>query len=89
MEQTVGTLTVRVDKLERDSADLFSRMNATSVAQAAISEKLSSMLVTLGEVKQAVSNLQGMPARRWEWLLRAALTALVSAACGYFLARLG
>ena len=89
MEQTVGTLTVRVDKLERDSADLFSRMNATSVAQAAISEKLSSMLVTLGEVKQAVSNLQGMPARRWEWLLRAALTALVSAACGYFLARFG
>ena len=89
MEQTVGTLTVRVDKLERDSAELFTRMNATSVAQAAVSEKLSSMLVTLGEGKQAVSNLQGMPVRRWEWLVRAVLTAAVSGMCGYFLARWG
>lgn len=87
MEQSVETLAVRVDKLESDTSELFYKVNAAAVAQAAISEKLSSMLVTLGEVKQAVSNLQQTPGRRLEAIFRAGVTALLSGICGYFLAR--
>jgi uncharacterized protein YoxC len=88
MEQTIQTLAVRVDKLERDSAELTDRVNAAAVAQAAISEKLNSVLVTLGEVKEAVARLELAPSRRLDGIIRAALTALASGIVGYFLARL-
>lgn len=88
MEQTVGTLAVRVDKLEKDNSELFYKANTTAVAQAAIGEKLSSMLVTLGEVKQAVSNIQSIPEKRLETILRAVITGLLSGLCGYLFARL-
>lgn len=87
MEQTVETLAVRVDKLEKDTAELFERVTTMTIAQAAVSEKLNSMLVTLGEVKQAVNNLEGAPAKRLEWLVRALMTAALSGVCGYFLAK--
>lgn len=88
MEQTVETLAVRVDKLEKDTAELFERVTSMTIAQAAVSEKLNSMLVTLGEVKQAVNNLLGAPAKHLEWLVRALLAAVLSGVCGYFLAKI-
>lgn len=88
MEQTIETLSVRVDKLEKDSAELFYKANAAAVTQAANSEKLNSMLVTLGEVKQAVAGLEHEPARRLDTIFRAAVTALLSGLIGYFLARI-
>jgi hypothetical protein len=88
MEQTIETLAVRVDKLEKDSADLLYRANTTAVAQAAVNEKLNSLLVTLGEVKQAVAGLTQAPSRRLDMILRAAVTALLSGMVGYFLAKI-
>lgn len=88
MEQTIETLAVRVDKLEKDSSDLVYRVNAVAVTQAAVNEKLNSMLVTLGEVKQAVASLEQTPARRLDMIIRAVITALLSGAIGYFLAKL-
>jgi len=87
MEQTVETLAVRVDKLEKDSADLIYRANAAAVAQAAVDEKLDSVLITLGEVKQAVAGLEQTPARRLEVIARAVITALASGIIGFFLAK--
>ena len=87
MEQTLETLAVRVDKLEKDSEDLIYRANAAAVAQAAVAEKLNSVLVTLGEVKQAVAGLEQTPARRLEVIGRAVITAIASGVIGYFLAR--
>jgi uncharacterized protein YoxC len=87
MEQTVETLAVRVDKLEKDSADLIYRANAAAVAQAAVDEKLNSVLITLGEVKQAVAGLEQTPARRLEVIARAVITALASGIIGFFLAK--
>lgn len=87
MEQTLETLSVRVDKLEKDSEDLIYRANAAAVAQAAVAEKLNSVLVTLGEVKQAVAGLEQTPARRLEVIGRAVITAIASGVIGYFLAR--
>lgn len=88
VEQTVSTLAVRVDKLEKDTSELFYKANSAAVAQAAISEKLSSMLVTLGEVKQAVSNIQQTPARKLDMVFRAVLAAVASGIIGYFFAKL-
>lgn len=87
MEQTLETLAVRVDKLEKDSEDLIYRANAAAVAQAAVAEKLNSVLVTLGEVKQAVAGLEQTPARRLEVIGRAVITAIASGIIGYFLAK--
>jgi hypothetical protein len=87
MEQTIETLAVRVDKLEKDSCELVYRVNSAAVAQATVGEKLNSMLVTLGEVKQAVAGLEQAPARRLDIILRAVITALISGVCGYILAK--
>jgi|GEM_PF-4193869 len=88
MEQTVRTLAVRVDKLEKDSSELFFKVNTAAVTQAAISEKLNSMLITLGEVKQAVANLVLQPSRRMDMIFKAVITAVISVACGYIMAKL-
>lgn len=87
MEQTLGMLSVRVDKLERDTGELFSRVNSSAVTLASVNEKLSSMLTTLGEVKQAVAALQQKPGRRLETVTASIITALASAIIGYFLAK--
>ncbi|HEX3026303.1 MAG TPA: hypothetical protein VHR42_03635, partial [Clostridia bacterium] len=83
----VETLSVRVDKLERDTAELFEKTNTAAVSLAAVNEKLNSLLVTLGEVKQAVSNLRDIPAKRLENILKALATAVLSGITGYILAR--
>ena len=57
VEQTVDTLAVRVDKLEKDTAELFGKTNAANISLAAVNEKLSSMLTTLGELKAGLANL--------------------------------
>lgn len=86
-QPTIETLDVRVEKLEDDVRSLFSKVNEAVVAQAAVNEKLNSLLVTLGEVKQAVTALQQMPARRLDMLLRAAAAALATGICGYLFAK--
>jgi hypothetical protein len=73
--------------LKKDSADLIYRANAAAVAQAAVDEKLNSVLITLGEVKQAVAGLEQTPARRLEVIARAVITALASGIIGFFLAK--
>ena len=88
MADTVATLAVRVKKLEADAGELFYKVNDTRETQAGINEKLSSMLTTLGEVKQAVTCLQQVPTRRLDGIVRAVVTGLVSLAVGYLLAKL-
>lgn len=87
MEQTLGMLSVRVDKLERDTGELFSRVNSSAVTLASVNEKLSSMLTTLGEVKQAVAALQQKPGRRLETITTSLIAALLSGLVGYFVAK--
>jgi hypothetical protein len=87
VEQTVGTLAVRVDKLERDTTELFDKTNAANISLAAVNEKLSSMLTTLGELKAGLANLQAAPSRKWDTVFKAAITGIVSLAAGYFLAK--
>lgn len=88
MEQTVETLAVRVDKLEKDTAELFFKVNSAAVSQATISEKLNSLLITLGEVKEAVASLVKTPSRRLDMIYRAVITAVISGVCGFILAKM-
>lgn len=88
MEQTIDTLAVRVDKLERDAAELFDKTNTSAVSLAAVNEKLNSMLVTLGELKQAVVSIQSAPAKRLDGILTAVITAVISCLVGYLFAKL-
>lgn len=89
MEQTLATLAVRVDKLERDEEALLAKVNAAVVAQATVSEKLCAMMSTLDEVRLAVGALEHTPVQRFESFIRSLVTALVSAAVGYLFARFG
>ncbi|MDR3643927.1 MAG: hypothetical protein P4M02_02495, partial [Clostridia bacterium] len=75
MEQTIESLSVRVDKLERETSDLFERTNTSAVTQAAVNEKLNSVLVTLGELKAGLAGLQQLPLKRWEGLIGAVIAA--------------
>ena len=87
MAQTLETMEVRVAKLERNEDALFAKVNAVVVAQAAVTEKLGAMMMTLDELRLAVRALERTPGQRFETLVRALLTAAVSAAAGYFFAR--
>lgn len=82
MEQTIETLSIRVDKLEKDTADLAERANAAAITQAAINEKLNSVLVTLGELKAGLAALQQVPSKRWEGLVGALIASFVAAFVG-------
>lgn len=88
MAQTLETVELRLDKLERDEEALFAKVNAVVVAQATVAEKLGAMMMTLDELRLAVRALEQTPGQRFETLVRALLTALVSAAAGYFFARI-
>lgn len=87
MEQTIETLSFRVGKLEKETADLAERTNSAAVAQAAVNEKLNSMLVTLGELKAGLAALQQQPSKRWESLLSAIVSALAAACVGFIMGK--
>jgi hypothetical protein len=87
LEQSVDTLSIRLDKLERDNCELFNRTNSAAITLATVNEKLNSMLITLGELKSGMERLQQQPARRWESLLGALLSAMVAAGVGFVAAK--
>ncbi|MBC8585338.1 hemolysin XhlA family protein [Youxingia wuxianensis] len=74
----------RLDRMEKDIDSLFKKTNAAAVAQAAVDEKLSSMMSTLAELKEGVSLLQQTPLKRYEAIIGAVITAFVSAFLGFF-----
>jgi septation ring formation regulator EzrA len=78
----------RIEKLENDVAELYDKTTASAVTEAAINEKLNSMLITLSEVKSGLSKLQEQPARRWDTLISSALAALATALIGYLIGQI-
>jgi hypothetical protein len=87
LEQTIDTLSIRLDKLERDNCELFNRTNTTAITLATVNEKLNSMLITLGELKSGMERLQQQPAKRWESILGALLSAIVATCVGFIAAK--
>jgi uncharacterized protein YoxC len=87
VEQTLESIAARVDTLEKQVSELFNKMNSTRETQCEIATKLDNVLVSIGEVKQAVSGLQAVPTKRWESVIRTAFGALTAGVVGYFLAK--
>ena len=87
MEQTIDTLSIRLDKIERDNCELFNRTNKAAVTLATVNEKLNSMLVTLSELKSGMERLQQQPAKRWEGIMGALISAVVATCVGFIAAK--
>lgn len=74
----------RLEKLEKDIDILYNKVNSAAIAQAAVDEKLSSMLRTLTELKEGMQALQQQPLKRLETIIGAFISALVALIVGYF-----
>jgi len=64
------------------------KLNTHSVYQAQLDEKIGHVLQTLNELKDGLDMLKTLPARRYEGVVMAVLSALASAAIGFFFAKL-
>lgn len=69
---------LRIQKLEKDTEQLFSKVNSVAISQACVDEKLSSMMVTLAELKSGLNELRDEPRSRWERLLGAIISSVVT-----------
>jgi predicted negative regulator of RcsB-dependent stress response len=80
---TLEAITARVETLEGQVKEVFDRLNDKDCGPTVLNSKLNSVLLTLGEVKQAVTALQNVPARKWDTLIMAIASAIIAAAVGY------
>jgi hypothetical protein len=85
--QTIDTLSIRLNKLEWGNCELFNRTNTAAITLATVNEKLNSMLITLGELKAGMEKLQQQPAKRWESIMSALLSAIVATCVGFIAAK--
>ena len=69
----------RISTLEADVKHLYSKVNGFAVASAEMNTKLDSMLVTLGELKESIKAVSARPARLWDKLIFAVITAFGTA----------
>ena len=75
----------RIGCLESDNKALLDL--STSVA--VMAEQMKQTGVKIASMDAAVKRLQSVPARRWEGLIKAVVTAIVSGLVGYALALAG
>ena len=82
----------RIKALEEDSQrnqkthkEFFSRFEALNLEAAGIQKDFQNILLVLNEVKADVKELKDKPARRWESIITAIITNVVSFALGMFL----
>ncbi len=75
----------RIGDLESDNKALLDL--STSVA--VMAEQMKTMSSKVDSMDTAVKRLQNVPASRWEGLIKAAVTAIVSCLVGYALALAG
>lgn len=75
----------RLDKAEDAIETLMVKVNKAALDQVRVSERLDSLLVTLGEVKQGLSALQQKPAQRWDTIITQCLSVLAAALIGLLL----
>lgn len=73
---------LRIEKLEKDSETLFSKINAITVSQAYVDEKLNCIMTTLTELKSGLYELRYVPQRRWEKVIAAIISGIVTLCFG-------
>lgn len=85
---TLEALTVRVDTLEKQVGEIFGRLNDKESNPEVLATKLNSVLVTLGEVKQAIGDLKNRPAHWWDTLVSAGIASIMGALIGLLAAHI-
>ena len=81
-------LGARVDSLEKQMSEVFDRLNDREIGPSVLAAKLNQMLVTLGEVKQAVNDLKSRPGRWWDNLIGYGMAAVVATLVGLLFAHI-
>lgn len=79
---TLEAIAARVETLEGQVKEIFERLNDRESNPAVLATKLNSMLVTLGEVKQAVGELKNRPSRLWDTLITSGMATAIGVIAG-------
>ena len=85
MEKLAGSNKHRIDDLEAENKAL----QELSASVKVMAEQLKTMNDRLNRVDTAVTAIQSVPAGRWDAIVKAVVTALVSGIVGYALALAG
>ena len=85
VEKLAGSNKHRIDDLEADTKTLQELSTSCKV----MAEQLAAMNKRLDKVDAAVTNIQSVPAGRWDAIVKAVVTALVAGLVGYALALAG
>lgn len=73
----------RLIKAEKDIEKLFGRTNEQTKELAEVTIKLDNILVTLGELKASLTQLQSRPGTMWDKLVFALIGAAATAFVSY------
>ena len=85
MAMTVEEIEHRLIKAEKDIEDLFSNTNKHNKELAEVTIKLDNILVTLGELKASVMQLQSRPGTLWDKLIFGIIGAAATAFITYII----
>lgn len=85
VEKLAGSNKHRIDELAEDTKTLQELSTSCKV----MAEQLAAMNKRLDKVDAAVTNIQSVPAGRWDAIVKAVVTALVAGLVGYALALAG
>ena len=96
MEQRIVMLEQDSDRNQATHREFYNRFEAISEKLARNDERYTQIIKDTGEIKQdiketktAVQALNEKPARRWESLIAAAISAIVGVLIGFLAVRLG
>ena len=81
-------LAARVESLEGQVKEIFERLNDKEIGPSVLATKLNQVLVTMGEVKQAVSDLKARPSHLWDTLIASGMGAVIAALVGLLFAHI-
>ena len=85
VEKLAGSNKHRIDEAEENNKALQDLSKSVAV----MAEQMKAMNSKVDSMDAAVKRLQSVPASRWEGLIKAAVTAIVSGLVGYALALAG
>lgn len=87
-ETTLDAIAARVETLEGQVKEIFGRLNDKESSPTVLAAKLNSVLVTLGEVKQAIGELKGRPGKWWDSLVGYGMAAIIASLVGLLFAHI-
>lgn len=85
VEQRSKSNSHRIDQLEKQQENLEKLISAVAV----IAEKQTRLEADVGDIKRDIKTMAEKPGKRWEGVVDKIISAIIAAAMGYALARIG